>query len=78
MGRAGQLGNALIGVSLLKIYNVIKGDIQEVEHVIEPSERTLTQTPVAPMSPVAKIKDRISKLSQALWSLTFEKRQRIR
>lgn len=80
MGRSGQLGNALIGVALLRIYTTIKQNLERVESETVPSERQpiSRDVPVAsPLEPVSEAKDKIKKLSEALWK-AFENKMRLR
>jgi hypothetical protein len=75
MGREGQLGNALIGISLFRIYNVIKQTIREIEGEEIPSERVPGE--VEEVEEIEASSNNIKKMSDYLWGF-FENRMRLK
>lgn len=90
MGTEGTQGNALLAVALTRMYNVTKetinmytggitppssgGIASEVPSVKEPSETTV---PSQVSEPVARSKNKITRMSELLW-LAFENRMRLK
>jgi len=68
MGREGTIGNSLLAVALTKIYNVIKGTVEEALSAPTPAVKTEPAIPTPVASSNLKMK-----ISNALWD-AFQKR----
>lgn len=81
MGTAGTIGNALIAVSLTRIYNVIKKTVDDLEKeisplvIVEPAKTPVEQPSEVPV--LSESEKRIKRMSELLWK-AFENKFRLR
>ncbi len=87
MGRSGTIGNSIIAIHLMRMYNVIRENIKEFKtdlppeiaiERIEPSESDIiVQDPESVSRPEASSSNKIKRMSELLW-VAFEDRARLR